>query len=232
MRTLGLIGGTSWVSTVDYYRLINQQINEALGGLNSAKILMYSMNYEEFKPPTDPDKWGPLADTLSGIALRLEKAGADCIMLCANTPHMAADIVRQRIGVPLLHIADATAAGIKHQGLHRVGLLGTRITMEQGFFKDRLLQQGINTLIPEAGDREYLHKTIFNELGRGLFLPEIKERYLDIIRGLAAKGAEGIIFGCTEIPLLIKPGECPVPVFDTMLLHTRAAVAFALQDSH
>ena len=230
MRTLGLIGGTSWVSTVDYYRLINQQINEALGGLSSAKIYMYSINYEEFKPPTDPGKWGPLTDTLSGIAARLETAGADCILLCANTPHMAADSIQQRIGVPLIHIADATADGIKSQGLRTVGLLGTKITMEQGFFKDRLSGQGIATLIPGDDDRAFLHDTIFNELGRGIFLPATKERYLDIIRALVAKGAEGVIFGCTEIPLLINPGESPVAVFDTMLLHTRAAVAFALQD--
>ncbi len=228
MKTLGLIGGTSWVSTVDYYRIINQQINERLGGLNSAKVFLYSMNFEEFKPPADPNQWGPIGDFLSNIAQRLEIAGAECVVICANTPHLVADVVQRNIHIPLIHIAEVTAVEIKKQKIKRVGLLGTKFTMEQNFFKDKLSLQKIEVLIPDANDREFVHHCIFNELGKGIFRPETKARYITIIDKLIEQGAEGIIFGCTEIPMLIKQEDCSVPVFDTTVIHATAAVEFAL----
>jgi len=230
MKTLGLIGGTSWVSTVDYYKIINQQVNERLGGLNSAKILLYSLNFEEFKPPPDPKDWGPVADMLSSIAQRLANGGAECIVICANTPHIAADTVQQRIRIPLIHIADATAREIAKQKLSSVGLLGTKFTMEQLFFKERLSRLGITALIPGDMERDFIHSSIFAELAKGVFKHETKNKYLAIIEDLERKGANGIIFGCTEIPLLIKQTECKSPIFDTTLIHAKSAVDFALSD--
>jgi len=230
MKILGLIGGTSWVSTIDYYRIINQQINDRLGGLNSAKIFLYSLNFEEFKPPADLSKWGPITDTLSKIAKQLESVGADCLIICANTPHMVADIVQQQIQIPLIHIGEVTAVEIKKQGLKKVGLLGTKFTMEQDFFKKKLSQQNIETIIPDRDQREFIHYSIFNELGKEIFTQSTKEKYLDIIHDLMKQGAEGIIFGCTEIPMLIKIEECSMPVFDTTMIHATAAVNFALND--
>lgn len=229
MKTIGLIGGTSWVSTVDYYRVINERINERLGGLNSSKLFLYSINYEEFKPPVDPLAWGPLEEFLSDIAKKLEIAGAECIVLCANTPHMAAEAIQKSIGIPLLHIADATAKAIAKSKTKRVALLGTRITMEQEFFKKRLLANGIEAIIPGDADREFMHRTIFAELGKGIFKKETKERYLRIINDMEKQGAGGVIFACTEIPMLIKNEESSLPVFDTLLIHTEAAVDFALE---
>jgi aspartate racemase len=228
MKTLGLIGGTSWVSTVDYYKLINQEVNVRLGGLNSARMLLYSVNFEEFRPPTDPEKWGEVSQRLADIARRLVNAGAECIVLCANALHMGADVVQQTVNVPLIHIAEATAKEINRHQLTRVGLLGTRITMEQSFFKDRLLQHQTEALIPEADEREFIHDSIFSELGKGIFTKETKRRYLNIISRLIDKGGQGIILGCTEIPLLIAQEDCPVPLFDTTTIHAKAAVEFAL----
>jgi aspartate racemase len=230
MKTLGLIGGTSWVSTADYYKLINQQINERLGGLNAARLILYSMNYEEFKPPADPKDWGPLSENLINIAKNLQHCGAQCLLLCANTPHMAADAIDENLDIPLIHIAEETAKEIKKHNLKKVGLLGTRLTMEQAFFRKRLLKYGIEPIIPEEEDRNYIHATIFNELGRGFFTPELKTKYLRIINDLEKKGVEGIILGCTEIPLLIQQDDCKIPLFDTMLIHATAAVNFALEN--
>lgn len=228
MKTIGLIGGTSWVSTIEYYRIINQLTNDRLGGLNSAKILLYSMNFEEFKPPADPNGWGPVADTLTGIARRLENAGADCLLLCANTPHMAADSVQKNIRIPLLHIAEVTAKEVVSQNLATIGLLGTKYTMELPFFKDKLSKYNIQTLIPNDIDREFIHASIYTEMGKGIFTNETKRRYLQIIEDLKTRGAEGIIFGCTEIPMLLNQSDCDIPVFDTTALHSRSAVDFAL----
>ena len=230
MKTLGLIGGTSWISTVDYYKIINQQINQRLGGLNAARLILYSLNYEEFKPPPDPKDWGPTSQGLSEIAKKLEAAGAECIILCANTPHMAAGVIQEQIKIPLIHIAEATAKEIARQNLTKVGLLGTRFTMEQSFFKDKLSKYNIETLIPGENERQYMHNTIFNELARGEFTKEIKKEYLEIMDGLIQKGVEGIILGCTEIPMLIQPGDINIKTFDTTLIHATAAVNFALGD--
>jgi aspartate racemase len=230
MKTLGLIGGTGWVSTVEYYRIINQQVNKRLGGLSSAKILLYSVNQQEFKPATQPAELNEFAEFLTEIAKRLETAGADCLLLCANTPHMAADILQQNIGIPLIHIAEATAKAIVKQGLKKVGLLGTKMTMEQAFYKDRLAKFGITSIIPEEAQREYIHRTIMTELEKAILKEETRKKYLEIIDSLVQKGAEGVILGCTEIPLLIKQSDCKIPVFDTTEIHAMAAVEFALSD--
>ena len=228
MRTLGLIGGTSWVSTVEYYRIINQQVNEKLGGLNSAKLFMYSLNLEEFKPSADSGRLKEMTTTLITIADKLQQAGAECIIICANTPHIMADQVQSNINIPLIHIAEVTAKEIKNRALNKVGLLGTKVTMEQNFFRDKLLDQEIETIIPGEEDREFIHASIINELGKGIFLEETKLKYLEIIQRLIEHGAQGIILGCTEIPMLIKQEDCAVPVFDTTLIHAAAAVKFAL----
>lgn len=229
MRTLGLIGGFSWISTVEYYTIINQQINQQLGELNAAKLFLYSYNYEEFKPTYEPGVWERIGTSLTDIAIKLQTAGAECIVLCANTPHMVAGVVQQHITIPLIHIADETSKEITKQKLTKVALLGTRFTMEETFFTDRLSAAGITAIIPNKEDRDYIHATVFNELGKGIFTKEIKDKYLDIIDKLILQGAEAVIFGCTEIPLLIPEKECSVPVFNTTLIHAKAAVAFALQ---
>jgi aspartate racemase len=231
MRTLGLIGGTTWLSTIDYYRIINQLVHERLGGSHSAKILMYSMDFEEFKPPADPKEWGQRQEFLIGIAKRLEQGGAECIVICANTPHLMADAIQKQIGIPLIHIAEATATEIANQKITSVGLLGTRTTMEQPFFKDRLATKGITTIIPNEAERAFIHATIFDELGKNIFKPETKARYLEVIGKLKQGGAKGIILGCTEIPLLIKQTDCDLPLFDTTVIHAKAAVEFALKSN-
>jgi aspartate racemase len=228
MKTLGLIGGTSWLSAADYYKIINQEINKQLGGLNSAKLFLYSLNYEEFKPSADPSEWERIASQLTDISTRLETAGAECIILCANTPHMVADNIQKNISIPLIHIAEVTAKAIVQQKIKTVALLGTKFTMEQSFFKDKLTNAGITALIPNEPDRAFIHDSIFNELGKGIFTEATKQKYLNIINKLIEEGAEGVIFGCTEIPMLIKEDECRVPVFDTLMLHAKAAAKFAL----
>jgi aspartate racemase len=228
VRTLGLIGGTTWHSTIEYYRAINEGVHARLGGSNSARLILYSVNFEDLKPPSDEAGWGRVAAELTSIARRLETAGAACIVLCANTPHMVADEVARAIGVPLLHIAEPLGAAIVASGLSTVGLLGTRPTMEHGFIKDRLAASGIATIVPDEASRAFVHSSIFEELGHGLFTPSTKARYVAIIDELAERGARGVILGCTEIPLIIKPGDCRLPMFDTTALHAAAAVEFAL----
>ena len=227
MKTIGLIGGTSWVSTVDYYRIINQTVNEKLAGLNSAKIFLYSVNFEEFKKRMDENKLDESAKELISIAKKLETAGADCLLLCANTPHMFAELVQSNIKIPLIHIAEETAREISKHKIKKVALLGTKFTMEQTFFKEKLLTHGIETIIPAAADRDFIHKSIFSELGKGIFTTETKNKYLEIIKKMENEGAEGIIFGCTEIPLLIKQEDCKTIIFDTAIIHAKAAVEFA-----
>jgi aspartate racemase len=231
MRTLGLIGGTTWHSTLEYYRGINAQVAARRGELSSAELLLYSVDFAAFQPATDPAGWERIARGFADIARRLEHAGAKCIVLCANTAHIVADSVQASVAVPLLHIADATAEAVAAAGLSRVGLLGTRPTMEHTFFSSRLAKRGIATLVPDEAERAYIHASILGELGRGVFTPETRARYLAIGDRLAGRGAQGIILGCTEIPMLLTGTACPWPTIDTMEHHVRAAVAFALGES-
>ncbi len=230
MKTLGLIGGTTWISTMDYYSLINRKTNELLGGLSSAKILLYSVNFEEFRPPVNPAAWNELTAKFTAIAKKLEGNGVDAIVFCANTPHMIADKVQDNIDIPLIHIAQAAAEEIATQNIKKVALLGTRITMEQAFFKDKLAKNGIEALVPEAEDRQFMHEAIFNEMGKGIFSSQTKKRFIEIINGLIEQGAEGVILGCTEFPHLIKAEDCSVPLFDTTVIHAEAAVKFLITD--
>jgi aspartate racemase len=189
---------------------------------------MYSLNFEEFKPPADPDKWQPIVDLLGSIALNLEKGGADCIVICANTPHMVADLVQKNITIPLINIAEVTGLEIRKQEIKKVGLLGTRFTMEFRFFKDKLALLGIETIIPDEIDKAFIHNSIYSELAKGVFSDKTKEAYIEIIRKLILQGAQGVILGCTEIPILIKQEDSSIPIFDTALIHANAAVDFAL----
>jgi aspartate racemase len=228
MKTLGLIGGTTWVSTVDYYRYINKLTNERLGGQNSAQILLYSLNFDKVKTLADAGDWEKFGELFAGVAQNLENAGAEAIVLCANTAHIVASFIESRIRIPLINITDATAREISKQNLKRVALLGTRFTMENDFYKKMLLQYGIETIIPDDEERDFIHDSIFEELGKDIFKGETKRKYLEIIENLRALGAEGVIFGCTEIPMLLKPQDCDIPSFDTTQIHAQYAVDFAL----
>jgi len=229
MRKIGLIGGISWVSTSDYYTLINKGINEKLGGLNFSECLIYSFNYADIKKNNDTNDWDSTFNMLLKAAEVLKSGGAEAILLCANTMHLIADRLQQAIDIPLLHIAVETAIEIEKKELKKVGLLGTKFTMELDFFKDKLAEKGIETIIPVSEEvKDFIHYTIFEELGRGIATEETKKRYLEIANELIKNGAEGIILGCTEIPLVIKEGDLNVPIFDTTLIHTQAAINFQL----
>lgn len=230
MKTLGLIGGLSWLSTAVYYKTINQLVNERLGGKHSAKLFLYSLDFAEYKKHQAENDWKQIEKMLSGTAVRLENAGADCIVLCSNTPHLLADTIRQSVQIPFIHIAEETAKVIVKQEVSRVGLIGTKFTMENSFFKDRLSNYGIETSIPSGEDRDFIHASISNELQKGIFKEETKKRYLEIIEKLCGNGAQGIILGCTEIPLLINQSDFNIPVFDTTEIHSIAAVDFALSN--
>lgn len=229
MRKIGLIGGISWVSTSDYYTLINKGVNEKLEGLNFSECLIYSFNYADIKKNNDNNDWDTTFEMLLKAAEVLKSGGAEAIVLCANTMHLIADKLQNAIGLPLIHIAEETAAEIQKKQIKKVGLLGTKFTMELDFFKDKLTEKGIETVIPNnEADKDFIHYTIFEELGRGLATDETKKRYIEIAKELIKDGAEGIILGCTEIPLVIKEGDLNVPIFDTTLIHTTAAVNFQL----
>jgi len=229
MKTIGLIGGITWLSTIDYYRLINQSVNERLGGVSSAKILMCSVEFAEIKKLTEADNWDALAAIVSDAAQKLETAGADCILICANTMHKIADKVQASIKIPLIHIAEETAKAVEAMQLQKVALLGTKYTMQLDFYKNKLAEKNIETIIPNTQDSEYINDAIYNEMGKGIFLPERKKEFMRIINELIAQGARGIVLGCTEIPILIKQDDVTVPVFDTTAIHTKAAVEFALE---
>lgn len=228
MQTLGLIGGISWISTVDYYKLINQGINEKLGGLNFSQCIIYSFNYADIKKNNDANDWENTFQMLSKAGEHLKSSGAKAIVLCANTMHFIADRLEKEIGLPLIHIATVTATEIEKSGLKKIGLIGTKFTMELDFFKSKLSDKGIEAIIPNDEDREFVHTTIFDELGKGIVKEETKKRYLAIVDSLIENGAEGIILGCTEIPLVIQPADVAVPTFDTALIHSKAAVEFSL----
>ena len=229
MKTIGLIGGLTWYSTLDYYRLLNELVNKRLGGVHAARVILISVDFAEIKPLTEQQDWKGLAEIMCAAAKSIEVAGADCVMIGANTMHKIASEVQAAVNIPVIHIADAVAAAIKDKQLKKVALLGTKYTMQLNFYKDKLSQQGITVIIPGEADIEFINDTIYNEFGKGIFLPERKQQYIHIINALIKEGAEGIILGCTEIPILIKQQDCTVPVFDTALVHAMAAVEFALR---
>jgi aspartate racemase len=228
MKMLGLIGGISWISTIDYYRLINQGINEKLGDLNFAECIIHSFNYADIKRNNDAEDWDATLCMLTSAGQNLKNSGAKAIVLCANTMHMVADQLEKNLQLPVIHIATATANTIKTGGFKKVGLLGTKFTMERPFFREKLVERGIEVIIPGDDERDFIHYTIFEELGRGILKPETKNFYIDVMHKLAGQGAEGIILGCTEIPLLISPEDIDIPLFDTAQIHSNAAVEFAL----
>ena len=229
MRTIGLLGGMSWESTVPYYRIVNETVRERLGGLHSAKLVLYSVDFQEIEHLQRAEAWDEAGQMLGLAARALQAAGADFIVLCTNTMHKVADSIERAAGLPLLHIADPTAEEIKAAGLHRIGLLGTRFTMEQDFYKARLRDQhGLDILIPGDSDREIMHRVIYDELCQGRVREESREHFRQIIQRLMDQGAQAIILGCTEISMLIDDGDSPVPTFDTTRLHARKAADWAV----
>lgn len=229
MRTIGLIGGMSWESSAEYYRLLNQGVRDRLGPTTSASCLLWSFNFAEIEALQHRGDWDGLTARMVDAAQRLEAGGADALLICTNTMHRMADAVQDAVGVPLLHIADPTAERIASAGIRTVGLLGTAFTMEHDFYKGRLAQKyGLSVLVPDADDRATVHRIIYQELVAGKVLPESREAYRAIIARLVEAGAEGIILGCTEIMLLVRPEDSAVPVFDTTALHAAAAVEMAL----
>jgi len=229
MKPIGLIGGMSWESTVDYYRIINQEVARRLGGLHSAKILMYSVAFGELEPLMREGKWDEIGGHMATIAKTLESGGADVILLCTNTVHKVAGWIEGAITVPFIHIADATGEEITRKGLKKVALLGTRYTMEGDFYRDRLTEKfGLSVLIPPDDERGIINDVIFNELCKGVINQSSKDQFKAVIKGLVGRGAEGIISGGTESPMLIKQGDCPVPLLDTTSIHALRAVEYAL----
>ena len=230
MNVIGLIGGMSWESSAEYYRVINEAVRDRLGPLYSAKSLMYTVNFHEIEQMQHAGRWDDAAAVLADAAVRLERGGADCVVICTNTMHKLAEQVEAEVEIPLIHIADATAQKIRAKGMKRVGLLGTAFTMEQDFYRGRLEERfGLEIIVPGAAEREVVHRVIYDELCQGKVLPESKTQYVEIMDELVKRGAEGIILGCTEIMLLIGQEDSPVPVFDTTTLHALAAVEFALE---
>lgn len=230
MKTIGIIGGITWYSTLDYYRLLNEGVNKKLGGSHAAKIILNSLDFAEIKVLTEKQDWDGIAVIMCKAAKAVQAAGAACVIIGANTMHNIADKVQAAINIPLIHIADAVGEAVKNKKLKRVALLGTKYTMQMDFYKNRLAAYGISTIVPSDNDIEFINHSIYTEFSMGIFLPETKKQYLLIIDRLTGQGAEGIIFGCTEIPILIKQSDCTVPVFDTAFIHSMAAIDFALQD--
>ncbi|BBP02268.1 aspartate/glutamate racemase family protein [Sulfuriferula nivalis] len=229
MKTIGLIGGMSWESTVPYYRQINETIKNRLGGLHSAKIVLYSVDFHDIEQLQHAGDWEAAGAMLAEAARSLETAGSDFLVLCTNTMHKVAPSIEAAVTIPLLHIADTTAAEIKRAGHSTVGLLGTRFTMEEAFYRDRLSEhQGLQVIVPNAEDRDTIHRIIYEELCLGVVLPESRSEYRRIMENLASQGAEGIILGCTEISLLVSQQDSEVPLFDTTAIHARAAAEEAL----
>lgn len=229
-RTIGVIGGMAWESSAVYYRLINEKIAERLGGRHSARLLLNSTDFEEIIQWHQTDDWPAVQDKVTELSLGLEQGGAECVLIACVTQHEVADAAAAAIGVPFIHIADVTGAAIKADGRTKIGLLGTRFTMEREFFTGRLRENyGLDVLLPDEPERAYLHETIFEEFANGVFTPDTKERYLKIITQLMNRGAEGIVLGCTEIGMLVNQQDIPeVPLYDTTALHVEAAVEFSL----
>ncbi|MFP4276883.1 MAG: aspartate/glutamate racemase family protein [Wenzhouxiangella sp.] len=232
MKTIGLIGGMSWESSALYYRLLNEQVRDRLGGLHSARLVLYSLDFAEVEGLQSAGRWDEAGQLLAGAGRALAAAGADLLVLCTNTMHKIAPALEAACPLPLLHIADATASAIHRAGLTRVGLLGTRFTMEETFYRDRLVHDhGLEVLIPPAGARERVHRIIYDELCCGQIRDESRQTYQDVMTGLVARGAEGIILGCTEISLLVDGRNTSVPLFDTTALHVASTVDLALAEA-
>ena len=230
MKTIGLLGGMSWESTLKYYRAINTGVQKALGGFHSAKIILYSFDFEPIEQLQAKGDWPGMARELSDAAQRVQAAGADFLLICTNTMHKVAPEIEAAIQIPIIHIADATAEVLVHEGIKTVGLLGTAFTMEQAFYKDRLANNfGLKVLVPDEDDREIIHKIIFQELVMGKIEADSKAEYLRIIDSLAGQGAEGVILGCTEIGMLINQSDTSVRLFDTTYIHAEKAVEYAIE---
>ena len=232
MKTIGLIGGMSWESSLEYYRIINEFVRDQRSGLHAAKIVLYSFDFAEIAALHDEEDWDAAAQLLINAAQKLEQAGADVLVICTNTMHKVADQVEMNVATPLIHIADAAAEDIRTMGLRKAGLLGTKFTMEESFYKERLMEKhGLEVIVPAEDERHVVNRVIYNELCRGQAKSSSKEAYLSIMQNLVANGAEGIILGCTEIGLLVDQKDIQIPLFDTTKIHAKAAARFALKES-
>ncbi|MFW9929849.1 MAG: aspartate/glutamate racemase family protein [Candidatus Thorarchaeota archaeon] len=229
MKLLGLIGGMSWESTIEYYRIINEMVKEKLGGWNCARVLLYSVNFEQIYQLQQKNKWDDVAKILISISKKLEEGGCAAIIICSNTAHKVSDKIVPEITIPLIHVVDETAKAIKMHNIDSIGLLGTKFTMEGDFYTGKLQKQyGLRVIMPEPKQRNYIDNAIFHEFAQGAFLRSTKTEFIKIIDSLKKKGAKGIILGCTEIPLLIKQTDVNIPLFNTLTIHLDAAVEFAL----
>ena len=230
MKTIGLIGGMSWESSAEYYRILNEEVNRRLGGVHSAKCVMVSVDFAEVEAMQHSGRWDLATEAMVEAARQVQAGGADFVLLCTNTMHKLADEVQQAISIPLVHVADATGQAILAKGFRRAGLLGTRFTMEEDFYRERLQERfGLEVLIPEEDERKDIHRVIYSELVLGNIREDSRRRYLEIIQGLVARGAECIILGCTEIGLLVKQEDTEIPLFDTTRIHALAAIEKALE---
>ncbi|KAA0547208.1 aspartate/glutamate racemase family protein [Bacillus sp. BGMRC 2118] len=229
MKTIGLIGGMSWESSTEYYRIVNQEVKRRLGGLHSAKVIVYSVDFAEIQGYQVRGEWNLAGEVLANAAYSLQAAGADLIVICTNTMHKVCDVIEDKVNIPLLHIADATAKQIKYSRLNKVGLLGTKYTMEQDFYTSRLQLNGIETVVPKLKERDRINQIIFEELCLGQIKDSSREYFIEVIRSLVDEGAEGIILGCTEIGLLVKHQHVDIPLFDTAEIHAIEAVNHAFE---
>ena len=229
LKTIGLIGGMSWESTVTYYKIINEVIKEKLGGLHSAKCVLYSVDFQEIEECQANGNWEKSGEILGEAAYNLEKAGADFIVICTNIMHKVVNQIKEKISIPILHIAEMTAEKILEKGLKNIALLGTKYTMEQDFYKSKLIEKGINVIIPDKNDIEIINEIIYDELCLGTINSDSKKKFLEIVDKLRNKGAEGIILGCTEIGLLIKNEDTDVPLFDTAIIHAEQAAMYSIK---
>ena len=229
LKTIGLIGGMSWESTVTYYKIINETVKEKLGGLHSAKCILYSVDFQEIEECQANGNWEKSGEILGEAAYNLEKAGADFIVICTNTMHKVVNQIKEKISIPILHIAEMKAEKILEKGLKNIALLGTKYTMEQDFYKSKLIEKGINVIIPDKNDIEIINEVIYDELCLGTINSNSKKKFLEIVDKLRSKGAEGIILGCTEIGLLIKNEDTDVPLFDTAIIHAEQAAMYSIK---
>ena len=229
MKTIGLIGGMSWESTISYYKMLNETIRDTLGGYHSAKIILYSVDFDEIERNQTAQEWDCMGETLANIALTLQNAGAEAIVLCTNTMHKVSSQIEAKITIPFIHIADATAEAVQRAGIFKVALLGTKYTMSQDFYKDRLSAQGLQVIVPDLTDQELINRVIFEELIQGIILESSRKQYLSIINKLSEQGAQGVILGCTEIGILIRPQDTTIRLFDTVEIHAKKAAKFMLE---